>query len=243
MDTKIETKKVENNKSYKAANKNDVRNNILAYIQNESIGVRRRRCKLTNLQIQQLFGCSKDELVVVLNQLKNNRTIFAFHVSRSGITIIFSKEDRIPPGGKFDVFISHATKDKISYVDELHSELEKLGVNIFYDKKEISWGDNWKDRILEATEQSEFAIIIISENFFDREWTEKELELFLNRQNKNGQKTVLTILHKITQEEFLKHYNELSEIQYITTEKNTQKDIAILFAKEYIKRIKNRWML
>ena len=87
---------------------------------------------------------------------------------------------------EYDVFISHASKDKADLVEELYQSLNKLGVAIFYDKESLEWGDNWKDRILNGTNKAEFAIIVISENFFDREWTERELSEFLNRQNRKA---------------------------------------------------------
>lgn len=52
-------------------------------------------------------------------------------------------------------------------------------------------GDNWKDKILNGVKKAKFAIIVISENFFDREWTERELNELLSRQNRNGQKLIL----------------------------------------------------
>ena len=55
-----------------------------------------------------------------------------------------------------------------------------MGINIFYDKESLEWGDNWKAVILNGTKKAEFAVIVISENFFDREWTEKELTEFLS---------------------------------------------------------------
>ena len=139
---------------------------------------------------------------------------------------------------EFDVFISHANADKSDYVDELYLTLRKLGINIFYDSEVLSWGDNWKQVILNGTEKSEFAIIVISENFFGREWTERELDEFLKRQNVNGQKIVLPLLYNITFEQLKDKYPTLSEIQAIRTEGRSKEDIAILFAKELIKRYK-----
>ena len=49
---------------------------------------------------------------------------------------------------EFDVFISHANKDKEDMIEELYQSLNKLGIKIFYDKESLEWGDNWKDRIL-----------------------------------------------------------------------------------------------
>ena len=116
--------------------------------------------------------------------------------------------------------------------------LRRLGISIFYDSDSISWGDNWKQAILNGTAVSEFAIIVISENFFDREWTNRELQEFLIRQNESGQKIVLPLLHNINREQLKDRYPELQDIQVIDTGSQTKEDIAILFAKELIKRYK-----
>ena len=70
---------------------------------------------------------------------------------------------------EYDVFISHANKDKENLIEELYQSLNRLGINIFYDKESLEWGDNWKERIINGTQKAEFAIIVISKNFFDRE--------------------------------------------------------------------------
>lgn len=127
----------------------------------------------------------------------------------------------------------------MSYVDELYSTIRKLGIQIFYDTDSISWGDKWKDKILQGTKESEFAVIIISNNFFGREWTERELKEFLSQQNDVGQKIVLPLLYGINSKDLREHYPEVGDIQYITTEKYSKEEIAILLAKELIKRFKS----
>lgn len=139
---------------------------------------------------------------------------------------------------KYDIFISHANKDKLSYVNDLNKVIKKLGINIFYDTDVLSWGDNFKQVILDGTAESEFAIIVISKNFFGREWTERELDEFLAQQNASGQKTVLPLLYGITFDELKEKYPTLGDIQAITTKDYTKPEIAILLAKELIKRYK-----
>lgn len=139
---------------------------------------------------------------------------------------------------EYDVFISHANADKSDYVDELYLVLRKLGVKIFYDTEVLSWGDNWKQVILDGTAKSEFAIIVISENFFDREWTERELEEFLKRQNEGGQKIVLPLLHNISLDMLKEKYPFLGDIQTIDSGRYSKEEITILFAKELIKRLR-----
>ena len=140
---------------------------------------------------------------------------------------------------QYDVFISHASSDKENYVDELNGEIKKLGVKIFYDGDVIKWGDNWKEKILTGIEQAEFAIIVISENFFGREWTEKELNDFLTRQNESGQKIVLPILHNVSVGQMKEKYPKLSEIQAIEAGNyKSAESIAVLFAGQLIERFR-----
>lgn len=65
------------------------------------------------------------------------------------------------------------------------------------------------------------AIIIISENFFGKEWTERELSELLNRKNTNGQKLILLIIHNIKIEELNKNYANEADIQAIDSKKYT----------------------
>ena len=153
---------------------------------------------------------------------------------KKGVSTISEK----PLRKKYDVFISHANKDKLSYVNDLNKVIKKLGINIFYDTDVLSWGDNFKQVILDGTAESEFAIIVISKNFFGREWTERELDEFLAQQNASGQKTVLPLLYGITFDELKEKYPTLGDIQAITTKDYTKPEIAILLAKELIKRYK-----
>lgn len=133
----------------------------------------------------------------------------------NGISMVSVPKYQAKTLPEFDVFISHANKDKEDLIEELYQSLNKLGIKIFYDKESLEWGDNWKDRILNGTKKAEFAIIVISENFFDREWTERELNEFLNRQNRNGQKLILPILHNITVSQLQEKYPSIADIQAI----------------------------
>ena len=141
-------------------------------------------------------------------------------------------------GKDYDVFISHANKDKLEYVNDLYDVIRLLGIRIFYDKDVISWGDNWKQTILDGTQKSEFAIIVISNNFFGREWTNKELDEFMHRQNTSEQKIVLPLLHGISVDEMIKQYPFLEDIQAIETRNYSKEQVTILLAKEIIKRMR-----
>lgn len=175
------------------------------------------------------------DLVACLESIRKDQ---AFIDKMNGITIVEVPKYQAKTLPEYDVFISHANRDKGELIEELYQSLKKLGVNIFYDKEELEWGDNWKEKILTGTKKAEFAIIVISENFFGREWTERELVEFLNRQNRNGQKLILPILHNISVEQLKEKYQAVADIQAIDSAKYSCDEIALLFAKQLIKRLK-----
>ncbi len=130
----------------------------------------------------------------------------------------------------YDVFLSHANADKITFVEELKRSFDKLGISVFYDKDTLKWGDNWKQKIVEGLNNCDFGVIVISESFFGREWTEKELRTLLSRQNKSGQKIILPIIYNITLKDLVAHYKKLADIQFLDASQYDIKDITIQLA-------------
>lgn len=185
-----------------------------------------------------LFARSKGAFIDARNCLTSISKDQDFIDEQNGITKTVVPKYQAASLPEYDVFISHANKDKDDLVEELFQSLKKLKINIFYDKDTFEWGDNWKDKIYEGTKKSEFAIIIISDNYFGREWTEKELKEFLSRQNKNGQKLILPIIHNITIEQLQQQYPSVADIQAIDSSKFSCDEIALLFAQQLIKRLK-----
>ena len=174
-------------------------------------------------------------LVACLNSILNDKVFLG-----DNDVVNSSKTQTAKTYPQYDVFISHASKDKLDYVEQLKNALDKLNIKIFYDKDSIKWGDKWKQRILEGVASSEFAIIVISENFFGREWTEKELDELLNRENDSGQKIILPLLHKITVKQLEDKYPDVADIQAISSSDYNFDDITYLFAEQLIKRLKEQ---
>lgn len=193
-------------------------------------------------RMKDLLFFRRNEVITVselLSCLKSIQKDKNFMDKMSGTSTVSGLSQRTEQLSEYDVFLSHANKDKEELVEELYQSLTKLGVKIFYDKESLEWGDKWKDRILDGTRVSEFAIIVISENYFDREWTERELAEFLARQNKDGQKLILPILHRITSAQLQAKYPSVADIQGIHSADYTCDQIALLFAGQLIKRLKS----
>lgn len=93
-----------------------------------------------------------------------------------------------------DVFISHASEDKVTIVEPLVETLETNGISCWYDKKDIGWGDSIVGKINEGLETSKYVVFIISRTFLAKEWTNIELNSTLNMQISSGQKKVLPVI-------------------------------------------------
>lgn len=136
------------------------------------------------------------------------------------------------------VFVSHASANKIEFVDDLVKEIKKLKIKVFYDTDVICWGDNLKEILDNAMNQCTLAIIVISPEYFDREWTEYEIHTLLKRQEDENRKIVLPILYRTSKEELTQHYPMLRDIVFKYAKSQSKADLARDLKRELDKRKK-----
>jgi hypothetical protein len=67
---------------------------------------------------------------------------------------------------------------------------------IFQDRKDISWGQEWKKRIDSAIDGSTYLIAIISPGYFKSEYCRKEFERFLQREKQLGRSELIVSASK-----------------------------------------------
>ena len=101
----------------------------------------------------------------------------------------------------FDVFISHASEDKTSFVKPLVTELTNEKVSFFYDDLSIGWGKSVRQSLDEGILRSKFCVVVISKPFLEKYWTNYELDGFLQKEAKNRTTVVLPIWLNITHDE------------------------------------------
>ena len=126
----------------------------------------------------------------------------------------------------YDVFISHASEDKESLVNDLVEELTKLGVKVWYDKLCIIWGDSLRSKIDEGLRNSKYGIVILSEAYIKKGWTQYELEGLFNIEMTNG-KTILPIWHNITKRQVQEFSPTIAGRLAINTTMQTADEIAL----------------
>ncbi len=75
------------------------------------------------------------------------------------------KEDYI-----YDVFLSHASKDKDDVARPLALRLQELGLRVWFDEFELRIGDNLVAKLNAGINGSRFGILILSKDFFGKNW-------------------------------------------------------------------------
>lgn len=105
----------------------------------------------------------------------------------------------VAPDEAYDVFISHASEDKASFVDALVDALVKRGVKVWYDRNVLTWGKSIRYNIDNGLQQSKYAIVVLSEFYINKYWTQKEFNaLFALGSKYEG--FILPIWHNISAE-------------------------------------------
>ncbi|MBB4232185.1 toll/interleukin-1 receptor domain-containing protein [Rhizobium mongolense] len=124
----------------------------------------------------------------------------------------------------FDVFISHASEDKEELVHELAEKSTAAGLSVFYDAKSIQWGESLRERIEHGLANSSFAVVVLSEAFFKKEWPKRELDGLFGLEM-DGRSRILPIWHKISKDEVLKNAPTLAGKLALTTASLTVDEI------------------
>ena len=98
--------------------------------------------------------------------------------------------------GKWDAFISHASEDKDDFVRPLAKGLRDRGLTVWFDEFELKVGDSLRSSIDRGLRQSRFGIVVLSPQFFEKQWPKNELSGLVTREV-NGAKVILPVWHKI----------------------------------------------
>lgn len=96
----------------------------------------------------------------------------------------------------WDIFISHASEDKEEVVFPLVELLLASGLKVWLDAGEIFLGDSLREKIDEGLARSQFGVVVLSPNFFSKDWTRAELDGLFSREV-GGEKVILPIWHDI----------------------------------------------
>jgi len=103
----------------------------------------------------------------------------------------------------YDAFICHAREDKEDVVRSLAQALANTGLSIWYDEFSLKLGDSLRQSIERGLAQSRYGIVIISPHFFEKDWTQVELNGLFAKEI-TGEKVIIPIWFNIEYADIVK---------------------------------------
>lgn len=127
---------------------------------------------------------------------------------------------------EYDVFISHASEDKQSFVEPLTKALKDAGIRTWYDADQIGWGESIRQSIDRGLINSRFCIVVLSTDFFKKHWAGTyELNAIFQRMAIEQNSLILPIWHNITIEEISQYNLTLPDIKALNSSIHTLEQI------------------
>lgn len=93
------------------------------------------------------------------------------------------------------LFICHASEDK-PFVDDLALAMDRKGLDIWYDKREIRVGESIVERISEGLDRATHLLVVLSKASVSKPWVKRELSSSLMRQLSSNSIKVIPILRE-----------------------------------------------
>jgi len=124
-----------------------------------------------------------------------------------------------------DVFISYASEDRDSVAKPLTDALIDLRVSVWLDEYELRIGDGLRGMIDEGIARSRFGVVVLSPDFFVKNWTRYELNGMVAKKM-NGDQVILPVWHRLTKDEVLARSPFLLDLIARSTSEFTIAEIA-----------------
>lgn len=124
----------------------------------------------------------------------------------------------------YDVFISYASEDRNTVVRPLANTMKTAGLRVWYDEFELNIGDSLRQKIDRGLASSKFGVVVLSKNFFEKGWTNYELDGIVTR-SVSGEQILLPIWHDVTKAEVIEYSPSLADKLARSTATHTVEEI------------------
>jgi len=132
-----------------------------------------------------------------------------------------------PTAKEYDVFISHASEDKEAIVRPLAHALRDEGLVVWYDEFELHVGSSLRRNIDSGLANSRFGVVVLSDAFFQKGWTNYELDGLVTRDiASGGGQIILPIWHRVTKDEVMGYSPSLADRVALRTSDQTVQEMA-----------------
>lgn len=105
---------------------------------------------------------------------------------------------------KLEIFISYASEDRETVARPIAEALSVSGLRVWFDEFALEAGDSLRKEIDRALSVCRYGVVILSPNFFAKQWPQKELDGLAAREISSGHKLILPVWHQLSVEEMCK---------------------------------------
>lgn len=116
--------------------------------------------------------------------------------------------------GSPKIFLSHAFKDKKLFADRFSEELGKRIANVWYSGEGVKHGEDFSQRISEAIKESNYVVLLLSENFADAKWAMAEYNIAVDLYNR-GETLLIPVWVKMSREQINRNFIMVAGIKAI----------------------------
>ena len=131
----------------------------------------------------------------------------------------------------WDLFISHASEDKETFVRPLAAALRRLGLSVWYDEFSLRLGDSLSRSIDRGLANSSFGLVVVSLAFVRKPWPEYELRGLVAREITED-RVILPIWQGVTRTDVLAFSPPLSDKVALNTAGHSAENVAIQILRE-----------
>jgi TIR domain-containing protein len=78
------------------------------------------------------------------------------------------------------VFISHSSRDE-ALASKVASYLERAGLDVWYDKREILPGDNWGEKIAQGLRESDAMVVLLTSGALKPDFMRRDVDFALSQ--------------------------------------------------------------
>lgn len=140
-------------------------------------------------------------------ELADQRRLIRAAIAPPRATGALQESGRAPK--EYDLFISHASEDKETLVEPLVDALRERGFKVWFDKTELTIGDNLRIEIDRGICHARYGLVVMSPAFIAKGWPGYELDGLVAREI-DGVKVILPIWHRLTLDEVKKYSPSLA---------------------------------
>lgn len=132
-----------------------------------------------------------------------------------------------------DVFICHASEDKDELVRPLARALRDANLDVWYDEFSLQVGDSLSEAIDRGLAGARFGIVIVSQAFFQKRWTKRELRGLVAREMAEDGKIILPVWHRVSYGEVLGFSPPLADVRAAMANQGVE-----ALARELVRKIR-----